>query len=114
MKIVSYFATAIVASALAGIPALAQNTPGQEQQPSQSQADQMPSQPSQQAQAFTGKIVKTSDGMTLQDQATNTSYKLDDQKQAKKFAGKNVKITGTLDSATNTIHVTDIQLMTTY
>jgi hypothetical protein len=35
---------------------------------------------------------------------------LDDQNKAKQFAGKNVKVTGTLDATNNTIHVTDIQL----
>jgi hypothetical protein len=50
----------------------------------------------------------------LQDDTNKTSYKLDNAKQAKKFSGKNVKVTGTLDSASNTIHVTDVELTSTY
>ena len=50
----------------------------------------------------------------LQDDTSKTSYKLDDAKQAKKFAGKNVKVSGTLDSTTNTIHVTNVQASSTY
>jgi hypothetical protein len=34
---------------------------------------------------------------------------LDDQEKAKQFDGQNVKVTGTLDVATFTIHVSDIQ-----
>jgi len=36
-------------------------------------------------------------------------YYLDDQERAKQYDGQNVKVTGTLDVATSTIHVTDIQ-----
>ena len=37
-----------------------------------------------------------------------TVYQLDDQTTAKKFVGKIVKVSGTVDEANNTIHVTDI------
>jgi hypothetical protein len=50
----------------------------------------------------------------LQDDTNKTSYKLDDAKQAKKFSGKSVRVTGTLDSASNTIHVTNVQAASTY
>ena len=33
---------------------------------------------------------------------------LDDQDSAKKYEGKQVKVTGTLETASNTIHVTKI------
>jgi hypothetical protein len=36
-------------------------------------------------------------------------YRLDDQGSAEKFAGKRVKISGTLDGKTKTIHVTGIE-----
>jgi uncharacterized protein YdeI (BOF family) len=103
------------------IPAMAQSQP-QESQPQAQQPEQQPqSQPgqtagqtaessSQEMQAFTGKIVKTSEGLVLQDQSTNTSYKLDNDKAAKKFSNKQVKVTGTLNSASNTIHVSSIEL----
>lgn len=45
----------------------------------------------------------------LYDQATKTTYELDDQTKPKEFAGSKVKVMGTLDKATKTIHVTDIK-----
>ena len=41
--------------------------------------------------------------------ASKTVYQLDDQTKPEQFAGQKVKITGTLDKATKTIHVTDIK-----
>jgi hypothetical protein len=40
----------------------------------------------------------------------NDVYHLDDQARAQIFAGRQVKITGTLDSKSNTIHVLQIAL----
>lgn len=37
------------------------------------------------------------------------SYDLDDQTKPEAFAGQKVKVTGTLDAGTNTIHVQDIK-----
>lgn len=36
-------------------------------------------------------------------------YKLDDQVKAEQFAGKKVKINGTLDAETHTLHIFDMQ-----
>ena len=36
-------------------------------------------------------------------------YKLDDQVKAEQFAGKKVKISGTLDAETHTLHVFDME-----
>jgi Protein of unknown function (DUF5818) len=36
-------------------------------------------------------------------------YRLDDQASAEKFAGKRVKVSGTLDGKTKTLHVTKIE-----
>jgi hypothetical protein len=36
-------------------------------------------------------------------------YRLDDQAGAEKFAGKRVKVTGTLDAKTKTIHVSKVE-----
>ena len=41
--------------------------------------------------------------------ASKTFYELDDQAKPEEFAGKIVKVTGTLDSATKTIHVVSIK-----
>ncbi|MFZ0661453.1 MAG: hypothetical protein WAM66_02075 [Acidobacteriaceae bacterium] len=48
---------------------------------------------------------KAGSPLVLYNKATNIIYKLDDQSEAKKFAGENVKVKGTLDSSTETIHV---------
>lgn len=36
-------------------------------------------------------------------------YRLDDQVKSELFAGKNVKVTGTLDTKTNTVHVYEME-----
>jgi cytoskeletal protein RodZ len=78
---------------------------------SPSAADQASqSQMGQQAQTFMGKISKENGSLVLKDKASNTSYKLDNEEQAKQFEGKDVKVTGTLDPATNTVHVTNIEI----
>ncbi len=46
---------------------------------------------------------------TLFDPATRNIYQLDDQKKPATFAGAKVKVTGTLDATTKTIHVTAIK-----
>ena len=121
MRKLNYFGTAILAAGLTCIPALAQTQPSASQDPAPPPTQTQPSQASPsasdatpQSQAFTGTIVKGSDGYMLQDDTNKTSYKLDDEKIAKKFNGKSVRVTGTLDSASNTIHVTNVQAASTY
>jgi hypothetical protein len=96
---------------LAGIPLYAQ----QGQQPSsQDPTSHQPAmgQPSsaqgQTTQIFVGKIAKSKGDLVLRDDA-GTSYKLDNADQASQFVGKNVKVTGTLDTGTNTIRVANIE-----
>jgi len=68
-------------------------------------------QSSQQEQAatFTGTIAKNGERFVLKDEAGKTWYDLDDQKSAGKFAGKRVRVTGTLDASNNTIRVQSIE-----
>ena len=65
------------------------------------------------SQEFTGKIMQLKSGqLALITGKTDKGYSghfLDDQNNAKRFMGKDVKVTGTLDTGTNTIHVTNIQ-----
>jgi hypothetical protein len=109
-----------------GMNLSAQQTPSsQSSQSSSSSSAQTPSSPSdnssmpqssqtsatssqQSARSFEGKIQKSGDKLVLQDSASQTSYQLDDQDKAKQFEGKNVKVMGTVDSASNTLHVIDI------
>jgi hypothetical protein len=104
-----------------GLTALAQETPQQPQQPQQqptspaSPTSQQPgaqAQPgSQQSQSFSGTISKSGDNYVLQDEATKTSYTLDNSEQAKQYVGKPVRVSGTLDPSTNMIHVDKIELV---
>ena len=101
--------------------AFAQGTPSQSQDPStQTPSPQQPSQspntddPSSNASSpdngmhsFVGSIVKNGDKYMLR--TGDTDYQLDDQAQASKFAGKDVKVTGQVDRESDTIRVQSIE-----
>jgi hypothetical protein len=53
--------------------------------------------------------VKAGGAYVLVDASTKTIYELDDQQKPARFAEQKVKVTGTFDKGTQTIHVTDIQ-----
>jgi hypothetical protein len=61
------------------------------------------------AKDCTNRCVSMGGRYTLFDPATKTAYQLDDAKKAATFAGANVSVTGTLNAATKTIHVTSIK-----
>jgi len=61
------------------------------------------------AKACTLGCVKMGGKFVLFDPATKTTYQLDDQQKPTQFAGEKVKVTGTYDKATGTIHVVNIQ-----
>ncbi len=101
--------------ALLGLSGLGINLSAQQTPSTPSQAGSTPQQqqtdatnPQQSARSFEGKIAKSGDQLVLQESATQTSYKLDDQDKAKQFEGKNVKVMATVDASTNTLHVVDI------
>jgi hypothetical protein len=60
-------------------------------------------------QMCTQGCVKMGGKYVLYDAASKAVYQLDDQKKPEQFAGEKVKVKGTLDKETNTIHVTGIQ-----
>lgn len=62
------------------------------------------------AQTFTGTISKEVDSFTLKVSDT-TSYKLDNQAQVQQYVGQRVRVTGTLDPASNLIHVERVEPM---
>jgi len=64
------------------------------------------------AKACTLACVKAGGKFVLFQQSTKAYYNLDDQKKPEAFAGQKVQVTGTLDKATKTIHVTDIKAAT--
>ena len=55
---------------------------------------------------YMGAVVQNGDSYVLK--SGNQQYLLDSQKKARKYKGKDVKITGTLDKAKNLIHVKKI------
>jgi hypothetical protein len=61
------------------------------------------------SQMCTAECVKNGGKYVLYDAAKKTVYKLDDQQKPAQFAGQKVKVTGTLDKATQTVHVTSIK-----
>lgn len=101
-----------------------QPTPAQQPPPAQNQAppqtrppaqnDQtQPGQAGDQAQQsspadgheFVGTIVKQGDKYMFQDAASGQIYDIDHQDEVKRFDGKKVRVRGTLDPHTKTIHV---------
>ena len=61
------------------------------------------------AKDCTAECVKSGGTYVLYDSATKTVYQPDDQKKPAAFPGAKVKITGTLNASTKTIHVTGIK-----
>jgi uncharacterized protein YdeI (BOF family) len=106
----------------AGIALSAQQTAPQGQAPDQAQPAPPPTSqppaaqgqgttPSAQAaqpngtQAFSGTIVKSGDRYMLQDESSGQTYDLDHQDEVQKFAGKRVRVHGTLDPNGKMIHL---------
>jgi outer membrane biosynthesis protein TonB len=92
--------------------------PSPETQPAQNPTPQ-PDQPNQQksagtprststAQTFTGIINKQADSFLLKVSET-ISYKLDNPSEVQQYEGKRVRVTGTLDSSVNLIHVDKVE-----
>jgi hypothetical protein len=81
-----------------------QNTPNSQSQKNREQDTQS------NANTLTGTIAKAGSKYVLE-AGDNTVYQLDDQEQAQKYEGKQVKVTGTLDRATALIYVRSIELL---
>jgi hypothetical protein len=82
---------------------MAQNDPQAQQPPAEGQTQQRAQQ------TVSVKIAKSDDGKYALVDSAGTMYKLDDQSGAKKFAGKKVTLSGTVKTASNTIHVAKIK-----
>jgi hypothetical protein len=59
---------------------------------------------------LSGKITHKSGKFIFHEDHLNVTYALDDQQAAKRFSGKNVLLTGTVDAKTNIVHVHKIEL----
>lgn len=111
-------ASALLCGVTAVTPLVAQDTTQQSPSATQqspaaaptAQADpQAQGQMQQATKVFTGKITKDGDRLVLKDASTNMTYQLDDQAKAKKYEGKDVKVNGSFDANSNTIHVDSIE-----
>jgi hypothetical protein len=88
-------------------------TPGLPSQSSNNDQGQQQETP-EQSRTFAGKIMKLQSGqyalVTGQTpEGHPAGHFLDSQDEAKKYEGKQVTVTGTLEVASNTIHVTKIE-----
>jgi len=59
---------------------------------------------------FSGKIMKSGNEFVLQDSIGESTYQLDVQAQAKAFAGKDVRVTGTVDAQNRRVQIARIEL----
>jgi short subunit dehydrogenase-like uncharacterized protein len=80
--------------------------PSDSQQQAQSQTSSTASQSSM--QTFQGTISE-SQGTYVLKESSGVTYQLDNQKKAKDFSGQSVKVKGTLETSSNTIHVASIK-----
>ena len=86
-------------------------TPGTPQEQPQDQKSGQPANAQQQSpmmQTLTGTIAKE-DGKYVLKASDKKTYQIDDQEKAKQFEGKQVKIVGSLDMSTSTIHLQSIE-----
>lgn len=68
-----------------------------------------PDAQTQDAKAFTGRIVKENGRVVLKDPVTKNSYQIHDVSKVKPYMGKEVKVTGKLDMNSNTIHIDSVE-----
>jgi len=106
--VVNVAAVSMFAAGLVALSAQARQTP---ETPSTqpTAAQQQGEMQTQEAKPFNGMIVKEKGKLVLKDTAANISYQLDDQEKAKRFEGKQVKVTGKLDMNSNLIHIESIE-----
>lgn len=86
--------------------------PPDQQAPSTRQGQAEPGQTPDQAQSdangskeFVGTVVKQGNKYMFQEASSGQTYDIDHQEEVKKFDGKKVRVRGTLDPQTKTIHV---------
>lgn len=70
--------------------------------------DKDPNDPMAKKMCTENCVKKMGGKYVLYDSATKKVYQLDDQTKPEEFAGQNVRVNGSLDSASNTIHVESI------
>ena len=61
--------------------------------------------------AFTGRIQEEKGVLVLKDRVSKLTYQLDDQPRARKFIGRQVRVTGKLEMNSNTIQISRIEFV---
>ena len=87
--------------------------PVQQSEPQTGRSAETAQEPPQQqpaAQTLSGTIVKDGSRYVLK-VSRNSTYELDDQDRAKRYEGKQVKVSGTLDASGNSFHIISIELI---
>ena len=85
------------------------SSPAQQNSPANKSSAEANDDQTQDALAFTGRIVEQNGDLVLDDPVTKVSYQLDDPSKAKPYIGKQVKIVGKLGMKKNTIHIDSIE-----
>jgi hypothetical protein len=83
----------------------AKRSPDEAQKPSEGESTEPAS--SGKIRPFMGTVVHEQSGYFLR--AGDLEYKLDDQTEARRYEGRSVKVTGSLEKQSNTIHVRKIE-----
>jgi len=78
-----------------------------DQQPMQSSDSE--GEPQASAQSITGVILRQGEKYVLK-AGDNTTYQLDDQNRASQYQDRQVQVVGTIDTASNTLHIKSIEL----
>ena len=87
--------------------------PVQQSEPQTGRSAETAQDPPQQqpaAQTLSGTIVKDGSRYVLKVSSSST-YELDDQDRAKRYEGKQVKVSGTLDASGSSFHIISIELI---
>jgi len=113
----------LVTGAAAVLSAQQEGQPNPQQVQPQQQMDPQAQQPMDQmnqpqtsskgdvpdSQAFNGKIVRSGGELVFRDSMGVSNYRIEDQRKAKAFEGKDVKIIGAVDPSTKTIYIASIE-----
>lgn len=82
--------------------------PQQPDQPNSQPQPQTNTNNQQSAKMFQGKIARADEQLVFWDPSSQTAYQVDDQTRVAPYEGKDVKVTGTVDTKTNTLHIVDV------
>ena len=93
------------------MPSSQQSTPTSQQPQTPNASENQPGQDQPKTDVtITGKVVKSKGSLVIHDEASNSMYKVDNEDQLKQYMGKSVKVTGTLDAQTKTIHISNVEV----